>query len=249
MLSLQLDVGNTATKWRLMDRGRRVNGGRCSLDAESLDRLASLSPDELWVASVASDQVEAQLCRDFQRHGLKPEFVRAANECAGVRNSYAEPGKMGVDRWLAMLGAYRAHPGGVVVVDAGTAATIDLVAPDGRHIGGYILPGFRLMCSSLTGSTGRVRYDNAAEVSLRPGRQTADCVEGAAWLALVSAVSGAIEQYTVAEGVVPDVVLTGGDAQVIAGLAGSRAAGWSIVEELVLDGLQLAVQAKGSGER
>ena len=244
---LQLDVGNSSTKWRLMEGERRVDGGRCSLREESLDALCALGASAVWVASVASDEEEQRIEGEFRCRGVVPKFARTQSQCGSVRNSYTDPGRMGVDRWLAMLAGDSWAAGGVVVVDAGTAATIDLVDDRGAHIGGYILPGFKLMCASLTGNTGRVRYAGAADVSVRPGRQTGDCVEAAAWLALLSSVRGAVGQYMALEGAPPKVVLTGGDAKSIVALAGADAAEWLFVDERVLDGLQIAVRAEAPG--
>lgn len=247
VLTLQLDVGNSSTKWRLMEGARRIKGGRCVLDGESLDSLCAMGATSLWVASVAGDEEEEWIERGFRRRGVAPHFIRTRSECAGVRNSYLHPECMGVDRWLAMLAAYRRVRGGAVVVDAGTAATIDLVADGGEHIGGYILPGFKMMCSSLTGSTGRVRYDGEVKPTLEPGRQTGECVEAASWLALVSSVRGAVDRYISSVGSAPAVVMTGGDAGTLALLAGRDASDWEVVDELVLDGLAIAAQAENLG--
>ena len=79
--------------------------------------------------------------------------ITSGRAAAGVVNGYADPSLLGVDRWVAVVGAYHRVRGAVVVADIGTAATIDVVAADGRHRGGYIVPGPRLMVASLLGGT------------------------------------------------------------------------------------------------
>src|SRR4029453_14673479 len=71
----------------------------------------------------------------------------------GIRNAYPQPAKLGVDRWLAMIGAHALERGPVCIVSVGTAMTIDGVAADGRHLGGVIVPGPDLMITSLLKNT------------------------------------------------------------------------------------------------
>ena len=74
-----------------------------------------------------------------------PRFVTTAHAQFGVRCAYADPARLGVDRWVAVLAAYHAAHGAACVLDAGTAVTFDAVAADGRHLGGLIFPGARQM--------------------------------------------------------------------------------------------------------
>ena len=77
----------------------------------------------------------------------------ARQSAGGIRNAYPEPAKLGVDRWLAMLGGHALERGAVCVVSVGTAMTIDGVDADGRHLGGVIVPGPDLMVGSLLKNT------------------------------------------------------------------------------------------------
>ena len=164
---LQLDMGNSATKWRLdSTRGRLVEG--------SLLPALETRPAAVWVASVADANREAELASEAKaRWGLAPWFARSSAAACGVSNSYAEPERMGVDRWLAMIAAYQRIAGPVCVIDAGSALTIDFVATDGRHRGGYILPGMAMMERSLLGETARVRFGDAPRDRIEPRRRAA----------------------------------------------------------------------------
>ena len=107
-----------------------------------------------------------------------------------------------------MIAAKRRVSGDLVIADIGTALTIDVLAADGVHQGGYILPGRRLM-PSLLGGTGRIRFDEIREPSIDLGNNTASCVGNASWLAAVSVISGVARRIQQADRQV-SVVVTGG---------------------------------------
>ena len=164
---------------------------------------------------------------------------------AGVRNGYVEPRQLGVDRWLAMLAAFTRYRAAVCVVDAGTALTVDAVAPDGHHLGGMIVPGPVLMRTALvreTGGIGRaadlIGCPGAAEGAGHDfwGRDTESCVRlGSvqATVCLVESCMKALARSTEQSGV---LVLTGGDAPALLGALAIPAEHRPL---LVLEGLAL----------
>jgi type III pantothenate kinase len=85
--------------------------------------------------------------------GLEAQFAVTRRDCLGLRVAYAQPTRLGVDRWLALLGALGRGAAAALVVDVGTAATFDVLAPAGRHLGGLILPGLTMMRDSLFAGT------------------------------------------------------------------------------------------------
>lgn len=101
---------------------------------------------------------------------------------------------MGVDRWLAMLGARERQSGRLCVVDAGSALTIDIVDAQGCHEGGYIIPGPTLMERALLLDTDRVRFDEEVGYALSPGRSTAVAVRHGIALAQAGAVALALDR-------------------------------------------------------
>ena len=131
-------MGNSGAKWRLLCDDTLIArgvyraddpGARRSL-LECADQL-----DEVWIASVAGPEQEAALAQLLaERWAIDPWFARTAAITGDLRNSYVEPARMGVDRWLAMLGARRRHRGRVCVIDAGSALTIDIVNLSLIHI-------------------------------------------------------------------------------------------------------------------
>lgn len=242
---LEVDVGNSSAKWRLIDQGARRDGGRISASGERLAELVNeWQVGLVRIVSVAGPDVDGQLAQAVIEAGARCEFVHTQPSCRGLVNSYAEPGRMGADRWVAMLAAWHMVAGPFIVVDAGTALTIDVVDGQGRHRGGYILPGRKLMLSALGANTERVRYEGAVVPAVAPGASTAECVEHGVWLAMLAAVREVYAAQCAALGCPPKVLLTGGDAPALLDIAAEPH--WVYREELVLDGLAVALAGEGS---
>jgi len=217
MTRLLVDVGNTAIKW-CCDSGEAL--GPTQRCGRSIERLlaalddAGATADAVAVCSVAGEAFDGALMQALVDRGFPaPRLARTEARTGGLRNSYADPARMGVDRWLAMLAAWRgvAHP--VCVVDAGTALTIDLVDASGQHEGGYIIPGAALMVRALVGGTDRIAVDVGREPAVTPGTSTSDCVNHGAWLAGYGALKAVLMRA-------PEhrVVVTGGDGQALLSL-------------------------------
>lgn len=239
---LQLDVGNSGAKWRLVVAGDVVGRGRFRLtEPDSLGDLLACAPrvDAIWVASVARQAADAALA-DLLRGqwGVEPWFATSAAAFGGLRNSYAQPERMGVDRWLAMIGARERHDGRLCVIDAGSALTIDLVAADGQHEGGYIIPGPALMERALLLDTGRVRFEDEVGYALTPGRSTAEAVRHGIALAQAGALALALQ--TAGAAPAPQLVFCGGAGETLMALSG-RGGVWA--PDLVFEGLALAARA------
>ena len=195
---LQLDVGNSSAKWRLVSGDDVIARGNYRPDdAASQDALLSCAEglDAIWIASVAAVAAEEKLTALVaNRWGITPWFARTEAQTGGLRNSYSQPARMGVDRWLAMLGARKRHQGKLCVVDAGSALTIDIVAATGQHEGGYIIPGPALMERALLLDTDRVRFEENVGYALVPGKSTAEAVRHGIALAQAGAVALALNQ-------------------------------------------------------
>ncbi|QIB67669.1 type III pantothenate kinase [Kineobactrum salinum] len=233
---MQLDVGNSSAKWRLVRDGEvLVRGVYQPEDAQARDRLLSCCEQlqGIWVASVACEEAECQLATLLQqRWHVLPWFARSEAATAGLVNSYVQPMHMGVDRWLAMLGAWRRSPGRLCVVDAGSALTIDLVGMGGNHEGGYIIPGTSLMERALLMDTDRVRFAEEAAYDLAPGTSTAEAVRHGIALAQAAAVTLALQQ---AGEPPPRLYLCGGGAELLQRLLGGQG---ECLPDLVFEGLE-----------
>lgn len=153
------DLGNTRLKCAPLE-GDRVGAvtalahdGLDDLDADALHaRFEAALPaviDVAYVASVAREPLRVALLDALVRRCRRIELARTLPALGGLRIAYADPARLGVDRFLAMLGARRCVDGAVLVCGVGTAVTLDLVDAAGRHRGGRIAPSPDLMRDAL----------------------------------------------------------------------------------------------------
>jgi type III pantothenate kinase len=162
-MKLLVDFGNTRLKWALWGNGRRAMGGvfvhgDTTLEAALSSNWTALSkPDAILVASVVGAGLENELRQLLEAHfDRAPEFVRSPAEAIGIVNSYAEPERLGVDRFLALAALHDLAPRAQILVSCGTALTLDALSADGRHLGGLIAPSPTLMRRALGSATARV---------------------------------------------------------------------------------------------
>jgi type III pantothenate kinase len=159
-MALLIDIGNTRIKWaRFEDGVLQPQSASPHADwkaeafVETVLRRGNRS-DRVLVSNVAgprmADVVRTAVAQTWQ---MEAEFVTSTPIAGGLRNAYPQPAKLGVDRWLAMIGAHALERDAVCIVSVGTAMTIDGVAADGRHLGGVIVPGPDLMIASLLKNT------------------------------------------------------------------------------------------------
>jgi len=234
---LQLDVGNSSAKWRLVKDGQVIARGKYLTEDEVSRQMlldSTARPDQIWIASVAAPAAEAALSAMLVQHwGVVPWFARTQARTGNLRNSYKDPARMGVDRWLVMLAANKRVSGRACVVDAGSALTIDMVDASGRHEGGYIIPGPALMERALLLDTDRVRFAEEVEYGLSPGTSTAEAVRHGIALAQAGAVAKAIERSGEPG---PALLFCGGGGEVLMQLLGQ---GGSYIPDLVFEGLEV----------
>lgn len=243
---LELDCGNSFIKWRVIHAGDAtiVGGGIVDSDQALLAEVSALPSVRLSgsrMVSVRSEEETDALCLQLAQHfGVRVLVAHPAREMAGVRNGYDDYQRLGMDRWLATLGAYHLAKGACLVIDLGTAAKADFVAADGQHLGGYICPGMPLMRSQLRTHTRRIRYDDAsaerALISLVPGRSTVEAVERGCVLMLQGFARTQIEQAQVLWGESFTAFLTGGDAPLVRDAVPQV----RVVPDLVFVGLAIA---------
>jgi len=242
-MKLLVDIGNSAVKWASEEElaageVHRSDGGDLQ---ETLIPLWSrmTAPRRVAISSVRSGERLAVL-RDWmwRQWGLHPYMAEAREEAFGVVNGYREPARLGVDRWLALIAARARFKGPVLVVDCGSATTLDTMDTGGRHLGGLILPGLGLFRRCLLENTDIPGPGEGRGIDYF-ATDTATGIDSGAILATVSAVermTGLLQQRS------PEAViclLTGGDA---GRLSGQLAVSHRIEPNLVLQGL--AIQAE-----
>jgi type III pantothenate kinase len=235
---LEVDIGNTRTKWRCLQDGvvqarGVVSEGELGEWANTVGR--EYSPKMIRVACVGARRVVDELGHRANEWGCELLEAQTTREVASIRCGYDDPSSMGVDRWLAVVAAYSQFGQACVVVDVGSAVTVDLVDNSGQHLGGYIVPGFGMMCQSLFQGTGKVKVVPLISADIGPGISTSEAVSHGGLLMVKAMVEQAAENLS-DMGDPVQIVVTGGDAgrliEVLSGVV-------SHVPELVMDGLDV----------
>jgi len=221
--ALLFDIGNTRLKWGYWSDGRISKTGDLTHDQIHENGFAALTsrlPRKVTHAlacNVAGTGIATKLSGVIGLHcDTDLRFARCDKSAYGVTTSYKQPRRLGVDRWVAMIGAWNEFRSALCIVDAGTAITIDVIDRSGQHLGGQIIPGIHLMGESLRSKTSDIAA--ATKKSRDPGdglgvfgKNTDDAIAYGA----LTAVCGAIERSAKrirSAGMRPKIVLTGGDA-------------------------------------
>ena len=242
---LVVDAGNTRLKWGLHDGHGWVRRG--VLENASIARLEHdweklPAPQQIVVCNVAGADVKAALENFLKRWQATPRWVVSQAQECGVTNRYAVPAQLGPDRWAALIAARHQTGQACVVVNAGTAVTVDALTKDGMFLGGLILPGLGLMHAALSDGTAGVRAENG-HLEKFPAN-TADAVYSGALQAAAGAVERMARELEQAGEAGCVTVLSGGSAAELAPLLNSTT---RVVDNLVLEGLLIIAQERIAG--
>lgn len=230
-MKLLIDAGNTRIKWALIKSDEWLRNGILPLErsAELVSHLGDLSEvRQIWVSNVAGEEVTRQI----QNLGIaQTHFIVAQQSQCGVRNGYAVAAQLGSDRWAALIAAWHLVRGNCLVVNCGTATTIDALSAQGEFLGGLILPGVELMQSRLVGATKQLKASQG-EYTLFP-KNTADALFSGALQASCGAI---VRQHALLDDDNAPVMLSGGAAKILQPHLGMP---MRSLEDLVLRGLLL----------
>lgn len=164
------DLGNTRLKYAPL----RTDGSIGDVAIAAHDGLRFTTPDwdatlpasidVAWIASVAPDAPRAALLDVLAARGARIGFARTQPHFAGIAIAYAQPQRLGVDRFLAMAAVHAhglrdASRDAALVIGVGTALTVDLLDADGRHRGGRIAPSPALMREALNARAAQLPRD------------------------------------------------------------------------------------------
>ena len=245
MTFLAIDVGNTRLKWAQYASPRPgatlLSHGAVFL--ETIDDLAENewrtlpAPGSMLGCVVAGEGVKRRVEEQLELWDVEPRWVVSGASACGVTNSYDYPSRLGVDRWVALIGARHrvltqgaARPALVVMV--GTAVTVDAIDATGRFLGGLILPGFGLMLRALEMGTAGLKAPTGEAVEFPTNTSDALMSGGA------DAIAGAVERMQrkllVRTGEKPALIMTGGAAVKLAPIIDLP---FETVDTLIFEGL------------
>ena len=238
-MNLLIDSGNTRLKWAVLQNGelmsRHVLVNQQLTRHELIVAWKGLTPERLAIACVSNAPL-LELVRAVALElwpGIDMIQVHSQAHAFGVHNAYRQPEKLGVDRWLALVAVQHFYRQAACIVDCGTAITVDLIDADGNHQGGLICPGLTLMKKSLAAGTEALPFDET-----NYGAGPANFTVAAIYSGTLAAAVGLIEHVLSRQANPMLVIVTGGDAELIAVQLANR----PIVDaDLVLRGLAVVL--------
>lgn len=258
---IAIDAGNTRLKFGVRASGDPIRGDWLqvgALETQDADAIArtfsalaasgingSSAPTQAIVSNVAGENVAARIAQALSVWSAlsvsssRVRWVRSPAQQLGVTNGYAEPARLGTDRWCALVAAWHRRRAATIVVNCGTATTVDYLDARGRFVGGMIVPGYALMKRALAGNTAALPLADGG-FQAQP-RTTIDAIE----TGCLDAQAGAIERFAARAGC-DFAVVTGGAASAV----GPRLAlVHEQFEHLTLEGLALIANTPASDEQ
>ena len=245
MTFLAVDVGNTRLKWAqyASPAPGAVLLAHGAVFLETIDDLSETDwkplrpPGSMLGCIVAGDGVKRRVEEQLEMWDIDPRWVVPSKHAGGVSNGYEHPGRLGSDRFVALIGARHrvlaaGAPRPALVVMVGTAVTVDALDAEGRFLGGCIIPGFGLMLRALEMGTAGLRAPTGEVVDFPTNTSDALMSGGA------HAIAGAIERMCrnlhQRSGVAPALLMTGGAAVKLAQITDLP---FDMVDTLIFEGL------------
>jgi len=226
--NLFVDIGHSAVKWRTLDSEVFSQG------VEKFSEKSLPDSQSVWLSAVAHPHIVKTINMKFS----DVEVVTPLSHFGSLTIAYKEPLDLGSDRFLAMLGALKHFPDrNMLIIDVGSALTIDVVNNSGEHQGGLIMPGLQALRGSFAKFATNTKSLNTSNLQSSTDK---------AWLSgtqkmLISSIK---EQITGFESEYLDgkVILTGGSAR---GFISELPETVNYYDNLVLDGLESYSKSMG----
>ncbi len=257
-MSLVVDIGNTRTKWSVVNAEGKlelVNVCANASLASSKLKNAFKGIKKVMIANVAGEEM-AELMMTLIPKRVESVFVTSQSKVIGLINNYEPNESLGVDRWLAAIAAWHLKKQPSIIVSAGTAVTIDSISrikvvknkesknKDTRNklskqaafIGGTIMPGLYLMQISLEQNTAKLKDQQDGNLVKFP-LNTKDAIATGCVNSVVGAIVLMAKQLEKRSAFLPKIIVTGGDAKKIAEALKFHSKRVMLAENLVLQGL------------
>ncbi len=214
-MKLLIDIGNSNTKLGIWNhRGlSSVNLFKTKDCLKNILKYKKKSIDEIYVTSVISLKENKKILTYLEKgFKIKPNQIKSAKSLLGVKNSYKQPSNLGDDRWCAIVGGYNLFKKSLVIVDCGTAISVDCVNGCGQHLGGYILSGFDGYSKSFSNADGlkKIKFNKKnIKNNLSYAKTTQNALHSGYILMVISAIEKTFIQLQVKTKQKPILILSG----------------------------------------
>jgi len=247
-MNLLIDLGNSRLKWAWADNKNLSPGPAIPNHSLGIAQLTAAwhtpdQPKRVGVACVGNPRNLTLVKQAVSSlwPGRPVIEYQSKDHDFGVTNAYQQPENLGVDRWLALIAAHQLYRENACIVDCGTAITVDLLAKNGMHRGGHICPGLRMMKQALFKHTQNLPLGDEA-FPLTAATSTAAAI----YAGTLNAALGLIAQVMAQQPPATRLILTGGDAELLAGHMQPKPL---INADLVLYGLAIVMADKSSDDQ
>ena len=240
MTELLIDVGNSRCKYACVEDCRIKWRGAFALDhlnemSDVVQKCGSAMPDAAYMMSVASRSTNNSVADSVAQHfGHTPVLLDKKMPVCGLRSNYRSE-QLGIDRVAVLIAAWQRLKHACIVVDCGTAVTIDLIDDEGVHRGGVILPSDTLMRSSLNEGTAQLDYFDDTNQSPRVfATNTEDAIVSGCRLTVVASISGIVQEMRAQINRDIQVFATGGSACLTENTSGYRERNTALIKHLTV---------------
>lgn len=239
---LAIDVGNTnitfaafsgrrlIKEWRIASSATRTaeEYGVWLSQAMSLDELKLSAIEDVIIATVVPAALFnlKGLCRRY--FGCEPMVIGEPNVDLGMKPLIDQPNEAGADRLVDAVGAHAKYGGPLIVIDYGTATTLDIVDDQGNYCGGIIAPGVNLSLDALHQAAAKLPNIAVERPDTVIGRNTLACMQSGIYWGYISMVEGLVNRLRAEYGAELKTVATGG-------LASLFSKGTDIIEYVDMD--------------
>jgi type III pantothenate kinase len=236
-MRLLVDVGNSRTKFLFEKQNKLTEIKYIGNDAVNAQWLTDtfINVESITLASVNHNSLTEIFSSFSEKQNISFIQVKSEGERFGVTSIYQQPTTLGVDRWLTLLATAALYKNkNVLIIDAGTATTADLLDNNANHVGGWILPGINTLFSSLLVNTTHVSATQSPVSAIAFGQNTSECVNQACWAATIGFIEQAIIQAKKLM-TLDNILVTGGNAE---GISKLLVEDHKVINKLVFLGMQ-----------
>lgn len=231
-MKLLIDFGNSRCKWASLSGNASTcadNQDLLEVNAyayksedsihrvqEVIEQICFNSSQEIHAVSVLGDTFDKEFCAYVEKNlNIATKFHLSQINSYGVTLAYAKPSSYGVDRYAALIAAHHKSSEAKIVIDCGTATTVDVIDTSGKHLGGLIIPGMALMCASLVNKASGITLPKQADSMQLFNDNTADAVYSGSALVLKHGVRGIIQEIVGNINQHTTVYVTGGESHML----------------------------------
>jgi len=220
-LKLLIDIGNTTTSVGLWKNNKlsMITSGKNNKLLSILKKYSKKEIDNIFFTSVISDKENKRIIGKLKKiYTSSIKQIKATRVLLGMTNGYAKPKHLGADRWATIVASFILYKRPLIIVDCGTAISIDIVNRRGVHLGGYILGGVAGYSKSFKNAYHlkniKIKQDTTAQMKSFPN-STQSGIEEGYLLMVISAIENTYSEVKKNQKISPNVLVTGGNGKII----------------------------------